>query len=406
MDLPTSVANKRLTAWLSPLDATLTENWGWGYSSHFGTLKAAPGINRAQPDRAASPSAPPKPARISVLSSRCCLRFGEESEPGMTARILDGTKIRDQIFAELKDEVRLLTAAGVRPGLAAVLVGENPASQLYVKSKIAACEEIGLSSALLTPPATVTTLELLAVIEDLNRDNNVDGILIQLPLPTHVDTKRILEAVDPAKDVDGFHPVNLGRLVSGRPGLVACTPAGCMEILRRNTIKIEGANAAVLGRSDIVGKPMALLLMHANATVTICHSKTRDLPEVLGRADIVVAAMGKAGFVQADWIKSATGGGPGAAVIDVGTNRVTDLREAEHLFRNFPDRLEKFRAKGSALAGDVHPDAINFAGALTPVPGGVGPMTITMLMSNTVKAARLRRASPKFSATQPAATAR
>ena len=318
----------------------------------------------------------------------------------MSARILDGNKIRDQMFAELKDEVRLLTAAGVRPGLAAVLVGENPASQVYVKSKIAACEQLGMASALLTPPAAVSTLDLLAVVEDLNRDNDVDGILVQLPLPPQVDTKRILEAVDPAKDVDGFHPVNLGRLVSGRPGLVACTPAGCMEILRRNDIQIEGANAAVLGRSDIVGKPMALLLMHANATVTICHSKTRNLPEVVRRADIVVAAMGKAGFVEADWIK------PGAAVIDVGTNRVTDAKEAERLFRNFLERLENFRTKGSALVGDVYPDAMNTAGALTPVPGGVGPMTIAMLMSNTVKAARLRRASPKFSLTQSSAIAR
>lgn len=318
----------------------------------------------------------------------------------MTARILDGLKIRDEIFAELKDEVSLLTAAGVQPGLAAVLVGENPASQLYVKSKIAACEQLGLSSGLLTPPATATTKELLAVVDDLNCDNHVDGILVQLPLPPQVDTKRVLEAVDPAKDVDGFHPVSLGRLVSGRPGLVACTPAGCMEILRRSDIPIEGANAVVLGRSDIVGKPMALLLMHANATVTICHSKTRDLPEVVRRADIVVAAMGKAGFVQADWLK------PGAAVIDVGTNTIKDPAEAERLLRNFPSRLEKFRAKGSVLVGDVHPDAVNTAGALTPVPGGVGPMTITMLMSNTVKAARLRRASPGFSATQSTATAR
>jgi methylenetetrahydrofolate dehydrogenase (NADP+)/methenyltetrahydrofolate cyclohydrolase len=323
-----------------------------------------------------------------------------ESEHRMTARILSGTQIRDQIFAELKDEVRLLTSAGVRPGLAAVLVGENPASQLYVKSKIAACEELGLASALITPPATVNMLEMLAVVEDLNRDNNVDGILVQLPLPPQIDTKRILEAVDPAKDVDGFHPVNLGRLVSGRPGLVACTPLGCMEILRRNNIQIEGANAVVLGRSDIVGKPMALLLMHANATVTICHSKTRDLPDVVRRADIIVAAMGKAGYVEANWIK------PGATVIDVGTNRVTDVAEAARLFQNFPERLEKFRAKGSALVGDVHPDAFNVAGALTPVPGGVGPMTITMLMSNTVKAARFRRASPRFSATQSIARAR
>ena len=315
----------------------------------------------------------------------------------MTARILDGTKIRDQIFAELKDEVSLLTAAGIQPGLAAVLVGENPASQLYVKSKIAACEQLGLASALITPPASVTTADLLTVVEDLNRDNGVDGILVQLPLPPLVDTKRILEAVDPAKDVDGFHPVSLGRLVSGRPGLVACTPAGCMEILRRSGIQIEGANAVVLGRSDIVGKPMALLLMHANATVTICHSKTRDLPDVVRRADILVAAIGKAGFVQADWIR------PGAAVIDVGTNQVTDAAEAERLLRNFPERLEKFRAKGSILVGDVHPDVVNIAGALTPVPGGVGPMTITMLMSNTVKAARLRRGSPKFSTTETTA---
>src|SRR3989454_6864622 len=317
-----------------------------------------------------------------VLAFPCAMIFFELR---MTARILDGNKIRDQIFAELADEIRVLTAADIRPGLAAVLTGDNPASHLYVKSKIAACEQLGIASGLITPPATATTLEMLNLVEGLNRDNQVDGILIQLPLPPQVDTKRVLEAVDPAKDVDGFHPVNLGRLVSGRPGLVACTPAGCMELLRRNEIKIEGANAVVLGRSDIVGKPMALLLMHANATVTICHSKTQNLPEVVRRADILVAAMGKAGFVQADWIR------PGATVIDVGTNRVTDPAEAERLFRNFPERMEKFRAQGAALAGDVHPDAVNVAGALTPVPGGVGPMTITMLMSNTVKAARLSR---------------
>jgi methylenetetrahydrofolate dehydrogenase (NADP+) / methenyltetrahydrofolate cyclohydrolase len=303
----------------------------------------------------------------------------------MTARILDGTKIRDQVFVDLQEEIRQLASASIRPGLAAVLVGENPASQLYVKSKIAACEQIGLASWLHTPPASVSTAELLRLVERLNADDSVDGILVQLPLPSQVDTKRVLEAVDPAKDVDGFHPVNLGRLVSGRSGLVACTPAGCMEILRRGGIAIEGANAVVLGRSDIVGKPMALLLMHANATVTICHSKTRDLPEVVRRADIVIAAMGKAGYVAADWIR------PGAAVIDVGTNKVTDAKEAERLLHNFPARLEKFRAKGSVLVGDVHPDAVNTAGALTPVPGGVGPMTIAMLMSNTVKAARLRR---------------
>jgi methylenetetrahydrofolate dehydrogenase (NADP+) / methenyltetrahydrofolate cyclohydrolase len=303
----------------------------------------------------------------------------------MTARVLDGTKIRDQVFADLQAQIRQLAGTGIRPGLAAVLVGENPASQLYVKSKIAACQQLGLASWMHTPSAHVATHELLALVDQLNRDDAVDGILVQLPLPSQVDAKRVLEAVDPAKDVDGFHPVNLGCLVSGRPGLVACTPAGCIEILRRGEIQVEGANALVLGRSDIVGKPMALLLMHANATVTICHSKTRDLGDVVCRADIVVAAMGKAGYVAADWIR------PGATVIDVGTNKVTDATEAERLLRNFPQRLEKFRAKGSVLVGDVHPDAVNTAGALTPVPGGVGPMTIAMLMSNTVKAARLRR---------------
>ncbi|PYU04560.1 MAG: bifunctional methylenetetrahydrofolate dehydrogenase/methenyltetrahydrofolate cyclohydrolase [Acidobacteria bacterium] len=315
----------------------------------------------------------------------------------MTARILDGIKIRDEMFAELKGEVTQMTAQGIRPGLAAVLVGENPASQLYVKSKIAACEQLGLASWLHSPPANVTTEYMLQLVADLNNDDNVDGILVQLPLPSQVDSKRVLEAVFPAKDVDGFHPVSMGMLVSNRPGLVACTPAGCMEILRRNNINMEGANAVVLGRSDIVGKPMALLLLHANATVTICHSKSRDLPEITRRADILVAAIGRAGFVQADWIKA------GASVIDVGTNKVTDATEANRLLANFPQRLEKFRAKGSVLIGDVHPDAVNTAGALTPVPGGVGPMTITMLMSNTVKAARLRRL---YGRSQPAFVAR
>jgi len=317
-----------------------------------------------------------------------------ESEPCMTARVLDGLKIRDQIFVELKGEIARLETQGIEPGLAAVLVGDNPASQLYVKSKIAACEQLGIASWLHAPPAPISTDELLKLVDQLNRDNNVDGILIQLPLPKQVDTKKVLEAVDPAKDVDGFHPVNLGKLVSGRGGLVACTPAGCMEILRRNEIPIEGANAVVLGRSDIVGKPMALLLMHANATVTICHSKTRNLPDVVRGADIVVAAMGKAGYVKADWLK------PGSAVIDVGTNKITDAADAESLLNNFPQRLAKFREKGSVLIGDVHPDAVNPAGALTPVPGGVGTMTITMLMSNTVKAARLRREKPAAKAAQ------
>src|SRR5215471_12007677 len=227
----------------------------------------------------------------------------------MPARILDGLRIRDEIFAELKTEIGKLHGHGIRPGLAAVLVGENPASQIYVKSKIAACEQLGMASWLHTPPASVSTEWMLQLVNDLNHNHNVDGILIQLPLPAQVDSKRVLEAVDPAKDVDGFHPVSMGMLVSNRPGLVACTPAGCMEILRRNQIPIEGANAVVLGRSDIVGKPMALLLLHASATVTVCHSKSRDLPEIIRRADVLVAAIGRAAMVTPDFVK------PGAAVI-------------------------------------------------------------------------------------------
>lgn len=303
----------------------------------------------------------------------------------MAARILNGNAIRDEIYGELAGEISALSAAGIRPGLAAVLVGENPASKIYVTSKIAACEKLGLAGFNLMPPATVSTPELLRIVDDLNRRYDVDGVLIQLPLPPQVDTKTILEAVDPSKDVDGFHPLNVGRLVAGRPNLVACTPAGVMEILRRSGIQLEGANAVVLGRSDIVGKPMALLLMHANATVTVCHSKTRNLFEVVRRADIVVAAMGRAAMVTPDYIQ------PGATVIDVGINRVTDPAQAEQYFANFPERLAAFRAKGTALVGDVHPDVASVAGALTPVPGGVGPLTIAMLMSNTVRAARLRR---------------
>jgi methylenetetrahydrofolate dehydrogenase (NADP+) / methenyltetrahydrofolate cyclohydrolase len=313
----------------------------------------------------------------------------------MPAQILDGLKIRDELFGELKCEIAKLSGQGIRPGLAAVLVGENPASQLYVKSKIAACEELGMASWMHTPPPNVSTEYMLQLMKDLNEDNKVDGILVQLPLPAQIDSKRVLESVNPAKDVDGFHPVSLGRLVSNRPGLVACTPAGCMEILRRYQIPIEGANAVVLGRSDIVGKPMALLLMHANATVTICHSKTRETADIVRRSDIVVAAIGKAGYVLPDWIK------PGAAVVDVGTNKVTEAGAAEKLLKNFPQRLEKFRAKGSVLVGDVHPDALFAAGALSPVPGGVGPMTITMLMSNTVKAARLRRGKSSVHVAHP-----
>ena len=303
----------------------------------------------------------------------------------MTARILKGAEFRDQIYAELRLEIEALRAAGITPGLAAVLVGEDPASKIYVRNKIAACEQLGIASAQFTPPASTSTQELLGLVAELNSRNDIDGILVQVPLPAQVDTKRVLEMVSPEKDVDGFHPVSLGRLVTARPGLVACTPAGCMEILRRSGIRAEGANAVVMGRSDIVGKPTALLLMHANATVTICHSKTRGLAEIVRQAEIVVAAMGRAWIVQPDWIR------PGATVIDVGTNHITDAKEAERLFAQHPERLEAFRKKGSALVGDVHPGAAEVAGAITPVPGGVGLLTVTMLMANTVKAARLRR---------------
>jgi methylenetetrahydrofolate dehydrogenase (NADP+)/methenyltetrahydrofolate cyclohydrolase len=304
----------------------------------------------------------------------------------LTARILNGNAIREEIYGELRREIAALKAAGVTPGLAAVLVGDNAASKVYVTSKVAACESLGLHSIFVTPPASISTAELLALVRDLNGRDEVDGILVQLPLPSQIDAKQILDAVDPAKDVDGFHPVNVGKLVAGRPNLVACTPLGVMEILRRSKIPVEGADAVIIGRSDIVGKPMAMLLLHANATVTICHSKTRDLPGTARRADIVVAAMGRPAMITADYIR------PGATVIDVGTNRITDPVEAERIFAHFPERLAKFREKGSGLVGDVHPDVVNVAGALTPSPGGVGPLTIAMLMSNTVRAARLRRA--------------
>ncbi len=303
----------------------------------------------------------------------------------MAARILNGTETGRQIQDELRLEIEELKQAGVTPGLAAVLVGENPASHIYVRNKIRACEALGLHSERLTPPASITTEELIAVIETLNRRPEIDGILVQLPLPPQVDTQRVLMTVDPAKDVDGFHPVNVGALVANRPGLRPCTPAGVMELLRRSGIELKGAHAVVIGRSDIVGKPLALLLLHQHATVTICHSRTRDLPGVARTADLLVAAMGRAAYVTPDFVR------PGATVIDVGINRIEDAATAEKLFARHPERLEEFRKKGSALVGDVHPDVVEVAGALTPVPGGVGPLTIALLMANTVRAARQRR---------------
>jgi methylenetetrahydrofolate dehydrogenase (NADP+) / methenyltetrahydrofolate cyclohydrolase len=308
--------------------------------------------------------------------------------------MLDGTKIASDIRGEVAAEVKTMAGAGVRPGLAVVLVGHNPASEIYVRGKVKACEEVGVYSEQHTPPDTATTAELLALVEDLNRRDEIDGILVQLPLPPQVDSKSILMAVDPGKDVDGFHPVNVGFLSTQRPGLVPCTPAGVIEILKRSHIPIAGQEAVVVGRSDIVGKPAAMLLLNANATVTVCHSKTRDLPGVCRRADILVAAIGRAGMVTRDFVK------PGATVIDIGMNKVTDAAVFQRLFggRLYKNakREEAFRAKGSTLVGDVHPEVAEVAGALTPVPGGVGPLTIAMLMYNTVKAAKLRRGSGQW----------
>src|SRR5882757_1704317 len=268
----------------------------------------------------------------------------------MPATILDGQKIAAEIKAEIAEEVKSLTASGIRPGLAAVLVGNDPASEVYVRSKVKACEALGIYSEKITPPSTVTTDEMLALVADLNRRDDIDGILIQLPLPKQVDAKAVLLAVSPAKDVDGFHPVNVGNLSTQRSGLVPCTPLGCMEILRRSNIPIAGMNAVVVGRSDIVGKPVAMLLTNENATVTICHSKTRDLPAVCREADILIAAIGRAGIITKDFVK------PGATVIDVGINRVTDPGEFRRFFPNNSKREEEFKAKGSTLVGDVHPE--------------------------------------------------
>jgi methylenetetrahydrofolate dehydrogenase (NADP+)/methenyltetrahydrofolate cyclohydrolase len=303
----------------------------------------------------------------------------------MSARILDGTKIANDIKAEVGAEVRALTEAGTRPGLAVVLVGHDPGSEIYVRHKVKACEELGIYSEKFTPEDNVSTDELLKLIDDLNRRDEIDGILVQLPLPKQVDSKRVLLAVNPEKDVDGFHPVNVGNLSTQRPGLVSCTPAGCMEILKRSGIPIEGQNAVVVGRSDIVGKPVAMLLTNANATVTICHSKTRDLPAVCRTADILVAAIGRRGMITREYIK------PGATVIDVGINRIDQADEFKKFFAGNAKREQDFAQKGFTLIGDVHPNVAEVAGALTPVPGGVGKLTIAMLMSNTVKAAKMRR---------------
>ena len=306
-------------------------------------------------------------------------------EMKITPQILDGIAIAGQIKAEVAVEVQALVARGITPGLAVILVGEVPASQIYVRSKVKTCGELGIFSEMLTPPESITTSEMLALVAELNAREDIDGILIQLPLPKHVDTKRLLEAVSPEKDVDGFHPVNVGRLQSGQLGLAPCTPAGIMEILRRSDLPMVGQSAVVVGRSDIVGKPAAMMLLNASATVTVCHSKTKDLGKITREADLLVAAIGRPGFVTAEMVK------PGATIIDVGINRVTDAAEVEEFFPGNAERAATFAKRGSVVVGDVHPAAFALSGAYTPVPGGVGALTIAMLMQNTVTAAKLRR---------------
>jgi len=297
----------------------------------------------------------------------------------MTARVLDGAATARAIREELRPRVAALAARGRRPGLGVLLVGDDPASAVYVRSKTKACDDLGLHHETVRLPAAATTAEVAAVVEAYNTRPEIHGILVQTPLPSPVDTARVLRLVDPAKDVDGFHPENVGLLVQKRPRFVACTPAGIMELLAREGVVLSGRRAVVLGRSDIVGKPMALLLMHADATVTVAHSKTPDLAAVTREADVLVAAVGRAGLVRAEHVKA------GAVVIDVGMNRVADAAAAAELG---PERGEEFARKGYLLVGDVHaPSVRERAGALTPVPGGVGPLTIAMLMSNTVASA-------------------
>jgi methylenetetrahydrofolate dehydrogenase (NADP+) / methenyltetrahydrofolate cyclohydrolase len=303
----------------------------------------------------------------------------------MMPTILDGAAIAAAIKHEVADEVKKLAAQGIRPGLAAVLVGHVPASEIYVRSKVQTCAELGLFSDLITPPDTVTTEEMFDLVNSLNARDDIDGILIQLPLPAQVDAKFLLDAVLPEKDVDGFHPVNAGRLQAGRPALAPCTPAGVIQILKRSQIPIAGQHAVVVGRSDIVGKPVAMLLLHENATITICHSKTRDLGEITRQADILVAAIGRPGFITPEMVK------PGATLIDVGINRITTREEFDRFFKGNEKREAAFAKRGSTIVGDIHPKAFELSSAYTPVPGGVGLLTIAMLMSNTVRAAKMRR---------------
>jgi len=311
-----------------------------------------------------------------------------ETETRRRAELLDGKAIADQIRQEVaRDVERLMAEHQVKPCLAAVRVGDDPASAVYVRNKIRACEEVGIRSEHHALAATTTAIELLDLINSLNMRAEVDGILVQLPLPGEIDEARIIEAIDPEKDVDAFHPLTIGRLSMGRPTFVPATPAGIIELLDRSRILISGVNACVVGRSQIVGRPVAQLLLQRDATVTICHSRTRDLPAVTRQADILVVAIGRPGFIGREHIK------PGATVIDVGMNKVADETVARSLFdAETAKRLEIISKRGYTLVGDVNPaEADEVAGKRTPVPGGVGLLTVAMLMRNTVKAARQRR---------------
>ena len=303
----------------------------------------------------------------------------------MEPLVLDGVAIAASTKRAVGEQLGDLSGRGVTPGLAVVLVGSNPASAIYVRNKVKACADLGIRSVQLTPDVDVTTEDLLQVVGDLNRRDDVDGILVQLPLPRQVDSRRVLEAIDPNKDVDGFHPANVGRLHTGQECLTPCTPSGVMEILRQSGIAVDGKEAVVVGRSDIVGKPMSAMLLRADATVTTCHIHTVDLAKHTREADILVVAVGKPGLITADMVK------PGAILIDVGINRVTEEQELQRFFPGDAGRAAAFAKRGSIVMGDVDPAAYPRCGAYTPVPGGVGALTIAMLMHNTVKAARMRR---------------
>ena len=306
----------------------------------------------------------------------------------MAARILDGVTVAQRIRAELAEGVSAFTQRASRqPGLGIVMVGDRPDSEIYIRSKLKAAGEAGINAVQSRLAATASVEEILSEVRRLNSDTSIDGILVQSPLPDALGPgamPRVFDTIDPAKDVDGVTPVNVGRLVQNRAELVACTPAGIIELLRRSHVQIAGARAVVIGRSDIVGKPISLLLLHRHATVTICHSRTTDLAVIAATADILVAALGKPGFVRRAFVK------PGATVIDVGINRVTSAAIAKDTLGGNSQRLADFARRGSVIVGDVHPEVMGIAGALTPVPGGVGPLTIAMVLANTLKAAELR----------------